>query len=262
MNSNSAWKENMKMFKGHRSLDLLVMVWPFLMRFLFFCQRGWTLNLHADTPTVYSGPTGSYFGFALDFFQDSKGSIIQRLKVALDLSLMDGQEEPTQLNYDRSFEQKKMIHICPSSFMICFYDAADLPRGKRESKNQKLLDLTEIEEIQIIKSLEIQDRSSKYSVVIFREGIYLCNDTKNKYLIKKHSFSLVTSCLETNITKQNKYTARLLGERYISNEMELHTLLYAWCLLKILDYLGGFLLDRPSNREYPFVKLKEKSLQT
>ncbi|XP_034271937.1 integrin alpha-IIb isoform X1 [Pantherophis guttatus] len=65
----------MKMFKGHRSLDLLVMVWAFLMGFLFLCQRGWTLNLHADAPTVYSGPTGSYFGFALDFFQDSKGSM-------------------------------------------------------------------------------------------------------------------------------------------------------------------------------------------
>ncbi|KAG8139850.1 hypothetical protein E2320_002596 [Naja naja] len=76
MNKHSAWKENMKkMVKGHSSLDLLVMVWPFLMRFLFLCQRGWTLNLHADTPTVYSGPTGSYFGFALDFFQDSKGSM-------------------------------------------------------------------------------------------------------------------------------------------------------------------------------------------
>lgn len=61
------------MFKGHRSLDFFVMVWAFLVGFLFLCQRGWTLNLHADAPTVYSGPTGSYFGFALDFFQDSKG---------------------------------------------------------------------------------------------------------------------------------------------------------------------------------------------
>ncbi|XP_058039830.1 integrin alpha-IIb isoform X2 [Ahaetulla prasina] len=64
-----------KMVKGHKSLDSLVMVLPILVGFLFLCQRGWTLNLHADAPTVYSGPTGSYFGFALDFFEDSKGSM-------------------------------------------------------------------------------------------------------------------------------------------------------------------------------------------
>ncbi|XP_070584078.1 integrin alpha-IIb isoform X2 [Erythrolamprus reginae] len=65
-----------KMVKGRRSLDLLlVMVFPFLVELLFLCQRGWTLNLNADAPTLYSGPTGSYFGFALDFFQDSKGSM-------------------------------------------------------------------------------------------------------------------------------------------------------------------------------------------
>ncbi|XP_039187232.1 integrin alpha-IIb isoform X4 [Crotalus tigris] len=64
-----------KMVKGHWSLGSLVTVWPFLVGFLFLCQRGWTINLHADAPTVYSGPTGSYFGFALDFFQDSKGSM-------------------------------------------------------------------------------------------------------------------------------------------------------------------------------------------
>ncbi|XP_029143057.1 integrin alpha-IIb [Protobothrops mucrosquamatus] len=63
------------MVKGHRSLGSLVTVWPFLVEFLFLCQRGWTINLHADAPTVYSGPPGSYFGFALDFFQDSKGSM-------------------------------------------------------------------------------------------------------------------------------------------------------------------------------------------
>ncbi|XP_063156602.1 integrin alpha-IIb isoform X2 [Candoia aspera] len=62
-----------KIVKGHGSL--LVMVWLFLVGFLHLCQRGWTLNLHADAPTVYSGPPGSYFGFALDFYQDSKGSV-------------------------------------------------------------------------------------------------------------------------------------------------------------------------------------------
>ncbi|KAM6450015.1 integrin alpha-IIb isoform 2-T2 [Liasis olivaceus] len=64
-----------KMVKGHGSVGLLVMVWLFLVGFLLLCQRGWTLNLHADAPTVYSGPPGSYFGFALDFYQDSKGSV-------------------------------------------------------------------------------------------------------------------------------------------------------------------------------------------
>ncbi|KAL7976936.1 hypothetical protein Chor_008885 [Crotalus horridus] len=123
-----------KMVKGHWSLGSLVTVWPFLVGFLFLCQRGWTINLHADAPTVYSGPTGSYFGFALDFFQDSKGSIIQRLKVALGLSLMDGQEDPTQLDYDTDLFQKKMIHIFPSSFMICFYDAAGFSEEREKAK--------------------------------------------------------------------------------------------------------------------------------
>lgn len=41
--------------------------------FLLLGPAGQTLNLQADAPTVYSGPKGSYFGFALDFFQDSKG---------------------------------------------------------------------------------------------------------------------------------------------------------------------------------------------
>ncbi|XP_015278281.1 PREDICTED: integrin alpha-5-like, partial [Gekko japonicus] len=34
-----------------------------------------TFNLHADNPTFFSGPNGSYFGFALDFYRDSKGSV-------------------------------------------------------------------------------------------------------------------------------------------------------------------------------------------
>ncbi|XP_067412372.1 integrin alpha-IIb [Emydura macquarii macquarii] len=33
------------------------------------------LNLRSDRPTVYTGPARSYFGFALDFVQDSKGGM-------------------------------------------------------------------------------------------------------------------------------------------------------------------------------------------
>uniref|UniRef100_A0A8C3FQ63 Uncharacterized protein n=1 Tax=Chrysemys picta bellii TaxID=8478 RepID=A0A8C3FQ63_CHRPI len=32
-------------------------------------------NLHSDRPTIYAGPNDSYFGFAMDFFQGSKGSM-------------------------------------------------------------------------------------------------------------------------------------------------------------------------------------------
>ncbi|XP_053870707.1 integrin alpha-IIb isoform X1 [Malaclemys terrapin pileata] len=32
-------------------------------------------NLHSDRPTIYAGPNHSYFGFAMDFFQGSKGSM-------------------------------------------------------------------------------------------------------------------------------------------------------------------------------------------
>ncbi|XP_060111252.1 integrin alpha-IIb [Heteronotia binoei] len=34
-----------------------------------------TFNLHTDSATFFSGPSRSYFGFALDFYQDSKGSM-------------------------------------------------------------------------------------------------------------------------------------------------------------------------------------------
>ncbi|XP_050790862.1 integrin alpha-IIb isoform X2 [Gopherus flavomarginatus] len=32
-------------------------------------------NLHSDRPTIYTGPSHSYFGFAMDFFQGSKGGM-------------------------------------------------------------------------------------------------------------------------------------------------------------------------------------------
>uniref|UniRef100_A0A8D0BJG4 Integrin subunit alpha 2b n=1 Tax=Salvator merianae TaxID=96440 RepID=A0A8D0BJG4_SALMN len=43
--------------------------------FFLLCSPVWALNLQADAPTVYSGPNESYFGFALDFYRDSKGSM-------------------------------------------------------------------------------------------------------------------------------------------------------------------------------------------
>ncbi|KAH0626954.1 hypothetical protein JD844_002277 [Phrynosoma platyrhinos] len=60
---------------GHGSLGLLALLWLFMSGFLPIHLPVWTLNLQTGTPTVYSGPHGSYFGFALDFYQDSKGSM-------------------------------------------------------------------------------------------------------------------------------------------------------------------------------------------
>ncbi|XP_040923620.1 integrin alpha-8 [Betta splendens] len=43
------------------------LLWPAL--------RGvWSFNLHAERPTVYKGPSGSYFGYSVDFYQASTDS--------------------------------------------------------------------------------------------------------------------------------------------------------------------------------------------
>lgn len=36
--------------------------------FLTFSQLCGAFNLDVETPAVYSGPTGSYFGYAVDFY--------------------------------------------------------------------------------------------------------------------------------------------------------------------------------------------------
>ncbi|KAG8505009.1 Integrin alpha-IIb [Galemys pyrenaicus] len=35
----------------------------------------WALNLDPARPTIYTGPNGSHFGFSLDFYKDSRGSV-------------------------------------------------------------------------------------------------------------------------------------------------------------------------------------------
>ncbi|XP_013929122.1 PREDICTED: integrin alpha-V-like, partial [Thamnophis sirtalis] len=46
---------------------------------LFFAGRlvapGGAFNLDAESPTVYSGSDGSYFGFAVDFFAPDRSSM-------------------------------------------------------------------------------------------------------------------------------------------------------------------------------------------
>ena len=34
----------------------------------------WSFNLHAEHPTVYKGPDGSYFGYSVDFYQPTSDS--------------------------------------------------------------------------------------------------------------------------------------------------------------------------------------------
>lgn len=34
----------------------------------------WSFNLYAERPTVYQGPTGSYFGYSVDFYQATTAS--------------------------------------------------------------------------------------------------------------------------------------------------------------------------------------------
>ncbi|XP_053289257.1 integrin alpha-8 [Pleuronectes platessa] len=48
-------------------LGLLLVLWPAR-------DAVWGFNLHAEHPTVYRGPDGSYFGYSVDFYQDSADS--------------------------------------------------------------------------------------------------------------------------------------------------------------------------------------------
>nr|XP_056719720.1 integrin alpha-IIb [Euleptes europaea] len=59
----------------HACLGLLAPFWLCLVGGLLLYSPVWTFNLHTDNPTFFSGPNRSYFGFALDFYQDSKGSM-------------------------------------------------------------------------------------------------------------------------------------------------------------------------------------------
>lgn len=58
---------------AHASVEPFPPLWICLGELLLLSSSVWTFNLHASAPTVYYGPNGSYFGFALDFYQDSKG---------------------------------------------------------------------------------------------------------------------------------------------------------------------------------------------
>ncbi|XP_012718146.2 integrin alpha-8 [Fundulus heteroclitus] len=49
---------------GMFTLGVLSVLWP-------APNRVWSFNLHAEHPTVYSGPDGSYFGYSVDFYQAS-----------------------------------------------------------------------------------------------------------------------------------------------------------------------------------------------
>ncbi|XP_062256232.1 integrin alpha-8 [Platichthys flesus] len=48
-------------------LGVLLVLWPAR-------DAVWGFNLHAQHPTVYRGPDGSYFGYSVDFYQDSADS--------------------------------------------------------------------------------------------------------------------------------------------------------------------------------------------
>ncbi|XP_054851580.1 integrin alpha-IIb isoform X2 [Eublepharis macularius] len=63
------------MTAGHDCLGLLAPFWLCLVGVLLLSSPIWTFNLHTDNPTVFSGPSRSYFGFALDFYQDNRGSM-------------------------------------------------------------------------------------------------------------------------------------------------------------------------------------------
>ncbi|XP_077171824.1 integrin alpha-IIb [Paroedura picta] len=57
------------------SLGLLAPFWLCLVGVSFLGSPAQTFNLDTSSPTFYSGPNESYFGFALDFFQDRHGSM-------------------------------------------------------------------------------------------------------------------------------------------------------------------------------------------
>ncbi|XP_069392990.1 integrin alpha-8 [Paralichthys olivaceus] len=52
---------------GMLVLGVLLVLWPEL-------DGVWGFNLHAEHPTVYRGPDGSYFGYSVDFYQDTADS--------------------------------------------------------------------------------------------------------------------------------------------------------------------------------------------
>ncbi|XP_048372378.1 integrin alpha-IIb [Sphaerodactylus townsendi] len=58
---------------GHACLGRLAPFWLFLVGGLLLGSLVQPFNLHTGDPTFFSGPSRSYFGFALDFYQDSKG---------------------------------------------------------------------------------------------------------------------------------------------------------------------------------------------
>ncbi|XP_074080402.1 integrin alpha-IIb [Macrotis lagotis] len=50
---------------------LWLLRWTHLLLMSGNVPSAWALNLDAAQPTIYTGPNGSHFGFALDFYQDS-----------------------------------------------------------------------------------------------------------------------------------------------------------------------------------------------
>ncbi|XP_037348627.1 integrin alpha-IIb [Talpa occidentalis] len=56
--------------------DFWLLVWLQLLLGPSAVPPAWALNLDPARLTIYTGPNGSHFGFSLDFYKDSRGSVI------------------------------------------------------------------------------------------------------------------------------------------------------------------------------------------
>uniref|UniRef100_A0AAQ4PDL4 Integrin, alpha V n=1 Tax=Gasterosteus aculeatus aculeatus TaxID=481459 RepID=A0AAQ4PDL4_GASAC len=90
-------------------------------------RRGGTFNLDARTPSVFSGPTGSYFGFSVDFFSPPNG------KADVLVGAPRANTTPSS-----SVEERGAVYSCPWKTSTCQQLQFDITDDRKNTEGAQM----------------------------------------------------------------------------------------------------------------------------
>ncbi|XP_040057169.2 integrin alpha-V [Gasterosteus aculeatus] len=91
-------------------------------------RRGGTFNLDARTPSVFSGPTGSYFGFSVDFFSPPNGKQADVLVGA----------PRANTTPSSSVEERGAVYSCPWKTSACQQLQFDITDDRKNTEGAQM----------------------------------------------------------------------------------------------------------------------------
>nr|XP_040057169.1 integrin alpha-V [Gasterosteus aculeatus aculeatus] len=91
-------------------------------------RRGGTFNLDARTPSVFSGPTGSYFGFSVDFFSPPNGKQADVLVGA----------PRANTTPSSSVEERGAVYSCPWKTSTCQQLQFDITDDRKNTEGAQM----------------------------------------------------------------------------------------------------------------------------